>query len=72
MSILDQPFDPAQEAARVTGAVNGIGRTIAQALVAEGVRTVFADVGSMVGEALTVRHCRARSPSIAMTTVRCC
>jgi NAD(P)-dependent dehydrogenase (short-subunit alcohol dehydrogenase family) len=44
MSLLNQPFDPAREAALVTGAGNGIGRAIAQALVGEGVRTVFADV----------------------------
>ena len=44
MSLLNAPFDPAREAALVTGAGNGIGRAIAQALVGEGVRTVFADV----------------------------
>jgi NAD(P)-dependent dehydrogenase (short-subunit alcohol dehydrogenase family) len=44
MSLLDTPFDPAREKALVTGAGNGIGRAIAQALVGEGVRTVFADV----------------------------
>src|SRR5260370_7026386 len=44
MSLLDNPFDSAREAALVTGAGNGIGRAIAQALVGEGVRTVFADV----------------------------
>jgi 3-oxoacyl-[acyl-carrier protein] reductase len=44
MSLFDHPFDPAREAALVTGAGNGIGRAIAQALVGEGVRTVFADV----------------------------
>ena len=44
MSVFDTPFDPAREAALVTGAGNGIGRAIAQALVGEGVRTVFADV----------------------------
>ena len=44
MSVFDNPFDPAREAALVTGAGNGIGRAIAQALVGEGVRTVFADV----------------------------
>ena len=44
MGLLDAPFDPAHEAALVTGAGNGIGRAIAQALVSEGVRTIFADV----------------------------
>jgi NAD(P)-dependent dehydrogenase (short-subunit alcohol dehydrogenase family) len=44
MSLLSPAFDPAHDAALVTGAGNGIGRAIAQALVGEGVRTVFADV----------------------------
>jgi 3-oxoacyl-[acyl-carrier protein] reductase len=44
MGLLDSPFDGAREAALVTGAGNGIGRAIAQALVGEGVRTVFADI----------------------------
>jgi 3-oxoacyl-[acyl-carrier protein] reductase len=44
MSMLSEPFDPAREAALVTGAANGIGRAIALALVGEGVKTVFADV----------------------------
>jgi 3-oxoacyl-[acyl-carrier protein] reductase len=44
MSLFDHPFDPTREAALVTGAGNGIGRAIAQALVGEGVRTVFADI----------------------------
>ena len=51
MSLLSNPFDPAREAALVTGAGNGIGRAIAQALVAEGVRTVFADVNKDTVEA---------------------
>jgi NAD(P)-dependent dehydrogenase (short-subunit alcohol dehydrogenase family) len=44
MSLLNMPFDPTREAALVTGAGNGIGRAVAQALVGEGVRTMFADV----------------------------
>ena len=44
MSLLENPFDPARESALVTGAGNGIGRAIAQALVGEGLRTVFADI----------------------------
>src|SRR5688572_16075562 len=44
MSMLGNAFDPAREAALVTGAGNGIGRAIAQALTGEGVRTLFADV----------------------------
>jgi NAD(P)-dependent dehydrogenase (short-subunit alcohol dehydrogenase family) len=44
MSLFDQRFDPGREAALVTGAGNGIGRAIAQALVGEGVRTIFADI----------------------------
>ena len=53
MSLLSNPFDPTREAALVTGAGNGIGRAIAQALVGEGVRTVFADVsGDRVAAAI--------------------
>jgi 3-oxoacyl-[acyl-carrier protein] reductase len=44
MSLLSNPFDSAREAALVTGAGNGIGRAVAQALVGEGVRTMFADL----------------------------
>ena len=39
-------FQPATEAALVTGAGNGIGRAIAQALTGEGMRTVFADLSA--------------------------
>ena len=44
MSLFSTPFDGAREAALVTGAGNGIGKAIAQALVGEGVRTIFADI----------------------------
>lgn len=44
MSLLSNLFDPENDAALVAGAGNGIGRAVAQALVGEGVRTVFADV----------------------------
>ena len=44
MSLFENPFDPAHETALVSGAGNGIGKAIAQALVGEGVRTVFADI----------------------------
>jgi 3-oxoacyl-[acyl-carrier protein] reductase len=57
MSLFNSPFDPAREAALVTGAGNGIGRAIAQALVGEGVRTVFADLRED-----TVRAAAAASP----------
>lgn len=53
MAIFDNPFNSATDAALVTGAGNGIGRAIALALVAEGVRTVFADIKSeTVGAAI--------------------
>src|SRR5271156_4545871 len=51
MGLLNDPFDPAQEAALVTGAGNGIGRAIAQALTGAGVRTVFADINKDTVEA---------------------
>ena len=50
MPIFDQPFESGATAL-VTGAGNGIGRAIAQALVAEGVRTVFADIKAETIEA---------------------
>jgi len=46
MSLFDRAFDRERDAAIVTGAGNGIGRAIALALVGEGVRTVFADIGA--------------------------
>ncbi|MBR0962987.1 SDR family oxidoreductase [Bradyrhizobium diazoefficiens] len=53
MSLFSAPFDPVRDTALVTGAGNGIGRAIAQALVGEGVRTVFADLNAeRVGAAI--------------------
>jgi 3-oxoacyl-[acyl-carrier protein] reductase len=66
MSLLNQPFDPAREAALVTGAGNGIGRAIAQALVGEGVRTVFADVNR---ETVTAAAAASPRPELALPWV---
>jgi len=66
MSLLNTPFDPAREAALVTGAGNGIGRAIAQALVGEGVRTVFADVNR---ETVTAAAKTSARPELAVPWV---
>ena len=66
MSLLDNPFDAAREAALVTGAGNGIGRAIAQALVGEGVRTVFADVNQ---ETVTAAAKTSPRPELAFPWV---
>src|ERR1700749_5276184 len=66
MSLLQHPFDPAREAALLTGAGNGIGRAIAQALVGEGVRTVFADVGE---ERVTAAIATSPRPELAVPFV---
>ena len=66
MSLLDNPFDPMREAALVTGAGNGIGRAIAQALVGEGIRTVFADVS---GDRVTAAIAAAPRPELAVPWV---
>ena len=63
MSTLSAPFDPAREAALVTGAGNGIGRAIAHGLVSEGVRTVFADVSE---ERVTAAVAAATRPELAV------
>jgi len=66
MSLLSPAFDPAREAALVTGAGNGIGRAIAQALVGEGVRTVFADVSE---ERVTLAVKASARPELALPWV---
>src|SRR5690348_13957505 len=66
MSPFSSPFDPTREAALVTGAGNGIGRAIAQALVAEGVRTMFADVSE---ERVTAAIKSASKPELAVPFV---
>ena len=66
MSILDNPFDPSHEAALVTGAGNGIGRAIAQALVGEGLRTVFAD---MREDTVTAAAAASPRPELAIPWV---
>ncbi len=66
MSLFDTPFDPAREAALVTGAGNGIGRAIAQALVGEGVRTVFADLREDIVKAAVAASPR---PDLAVSWV---
>jgi 3-oxoacyl-[acyl-carrier protein] reductase len=66
MSLLSYPFDPTREAALVTGAGNGIGRAIAQALVGEGVRTVFADVSE---ERVVAAIAAAPRPELAVSWV---
>jgi NAD(P)-dependent dehydrogenase (short-subunit alcohol dehydrogenase family) len=66
MSLLNNPFNPARDTALVTGAGNGIGRAIAQALVGEGVRTVFADVNA---ETVTDAARTSPRPELAVTWV---
>src|ERR1700736_4689798 len=66
MSLLSQPFDPAREAALVTGAGNGIGRAIALALVGEGLKTVIADVSA---ERLDAAIKAASRPELAVPFV---
>ena len=66
MSMLDNLFDPAREAALVTGAGNGIGRAIAQALVGEGVKTVFADVRE---DTVTAAAASSARPELAIPWV---
>lgn len=63
MSLFSTPFDPARDTALVTGAGNGIGRAIAQALVGEGVRTVFADINA---ERVRVAISASKRPELAV------
>jgi 3-oxoacyl-[acyl-carrier protein] reductase len=66
MSLLGNAFDPTRETALVTGAGNGIGRAIAQALVGEGLRTVFADVN---GDRVVAAIAAASRPELAVPWV---
>src|SRR5690242_19707485 len=66
MSTLSAPFDPTRDAALVTGAGNGIGRAIAQGLVGEGVRTVFADISE---ERVATAIAAAERPDLAVPWV---
>lgn len=66
MSLFSTPFDPIRDTALVTGAGNGIGRAIAQALVGEGVRTVFADVNT---ERVNAAIITSRTPELAVPWV---
>jgi 3-oxoacyl-[acyl-carrier protein] reductase len=66
MSLLSPAFDPAREAALVTGAGNGIGRAIALAPVGEGVRTMFADVSE---ERVTSAVSASARPELALPWV---
>jgi NAD(P)-dependent dehydrogenase (short-subunit alcohol dehydrogenase family) len=60
MSLPNTPFDPAREAALVTGAGNGIGHAIAQALVGEGVRSREAVAGEKEASVLRVARISRR------------
>jgi len=62
MAIFDQAFECKRDAAIVTGAGNGIGRAIAQALVAEGVRTLFVDINE---DKLRAATAAAADPALA-------
>ncbi|MFN0161116.1 MAG: SDR family NAD(P)-dependent oxidoreductase [Burkholderiales bacterium] len=65
MNPFANPFD-ADDAAVVTGAGNGIGRAIAQALVSCGVRTVFADINAQgVADAIAA----STNPALATSWV---
>ena len=66
MSILGSPFDREHEVALVTGAGNGIGRAIAQALVREGVRTMFADISA---ERVAAAMAEASRPDLALAWI---
>jgi 3-oxoacyl-[acyl-carrier protein] reductase len=63
MTIFQNPFDPARETALVTGAGNGIGRAVAQALTGEGVRTLFADLSE---ERVTAAIAASPRPELAV------
>jgi NADP-dependent 3-hydroxy acid dehydrogenase YdfG len=60
MSLPNTPFEPAREAALVTGAGNGIGHATAQAMVGKGVRSRETAAGEKEAAVLKVTQISLR------------